>query len=240
MAVLDAWEKQRPGETYLFPTVAGGRYGQLSTRYVRRFVGEYAEAVAVYKTTRGGEQRPISPHVLRHSYATRMLAGGLALHEVQRLLGHASIATTQIYTHVVDEVLAGKVSLVLDEGRHVDALVARVEEGRVDRASLRQLGADGLAGALARTVSMSTANSSSWMTLFSAASCAYGLPTFSADPVRGQPTRGGCSWRGSSSPDSRERSVVASAYARSACIPELGPGSEPSRRRRGRQVREPL
>jgi site-specific recombinase XerD len=150
MAVLDAWERRRPGNTYLFPTLAGGRHGQLSTRYVRRFVAQYAADVGVYKTARDGEQRPISPHILRHSYATRMLTGGLALHEVQRLLGHASIATTQIYTHVVDELLAGKVSLVLDEDRHVDALVAHVEEGRVDRASRRQLGQDGLAGALAR------------------------------------------------------------------------------------------
>lgn len=69
----------------------GARGGRIDQRVVRRMVHEYAADAGV---------PDISPHALRHSAATHMLDGGADLREVQEMLGHSSLATTQRYTHI--------------------------------------------------------------------------------------------------------------------------------------------
>ena len=105
MALVKEWKallvRQRGGvplnaEDFLFPS--RGASGHLTRQ---QFAGELKRLAK----RAGLDARRISPHVLRHAFATHLLEGGADLRAVQLMLGHADIATTQIYTHVQGETL---------------------------------------------------------------------------------------------------------------------------------------
>jgi integrase/recombinase XerD len=95
-------KKKASGSKWLFPSF--GESGHLTRQHFARDLKELAAAS-------GLAPRLVSPHVLRHAFASHLLHNGADLRIVQTLLGHTDISTTQIYTHVVEERLK---SLVRD------------------------------------------------------------------------------------------------------------------------------
>jgi len=101
LAALIEWQDRQAKECTgspqrVFTTKQGGK---LNPAYVRKMVKRYAQ--------KAGIQKDISPHTLRHTFATDLFRETTNIRLTQKALGHSNLATTQIYTHIVDEELEG-------------------------------------------------------------------------------------------------------------------------------------
>lgn len=94
------WISERPNDGFVFAKSPGDK--PPTARAARLYLRQLVERAEIDK--------PITPHKLRHTYATRLLESGAQLVDIQALLGHSNIATTQIYTHVAEDRMANVVS----------------------------------------------------------------------------------------------------------------------------------
>jgi site-specific recombinase XerD len=97
----DYWRQSRPAGGWLFPQ---------DRKPDRVMDSATAERIVARAAKRAGITRRVSPHTLRHSYATHLLEAGTDLRSIQMLLGHANLKTTARYTHVSDQHLRSVVS----------------------------------------------------------------------------------------------------------------------------------
>lgn len=96
-AVSAYMDRRTDAETPLFVSILKGKIiGRITPRAVERMIGRYGIQAGIVG-------KKLSPHTLRHCFATDLLANGADIRSVQEMLGHASIATTQIYTHVTNQ-----------------------------------------------------------------------------------------------------------------------------------------
>ncbi len=103
---LRRWDQERNGHAQFFlHTIKQGRTRQFSVRGIQGAVKKY-----VRRAELDADPDNVTPHTLRHTYATQLLDEGFSIREVQELLGHERIETTEIYTHVTNGDLRRKIA----------------------------------------------------------------------------------------------------------------------------------
>ena len=101
--LLRLWQARRPaGSRWLLPLVQTGRRGAGESTAGGRMSPEYMRSLVRRLAKRAGIERRVTPHTLRHTYATEEVRAGTPLHQVQASLGHARLSTTAIYLHCQD------------------------------------------------------------------------------------------------------------------------------------------
>ncbi len=94
IGIRELFIKNKNNSSFMFPSI--GKQGYLTARRFSQLLKEVSIKAELSDLS-------ISPHILRHSFATHMLSGGADLRVLQEILGHADISTVQIYTHIVDD-----------------------------------------------------------------------------------------------------------------------------------------
>jgi len=92
--IRDKFIRNNSNSPWLFPS--SSKKGYLTAR-------RFSQLLKIAASKAGLDSKKISPHILRHAFATHMLAGGADLRILQEILGHADISTVQIYTHIADD-----------------------------------------------------------------------------------------------------------------------------------------
>lgn len=104
-AWLERWEAIRPESEYFFCTLRGDKMG---TEYIRQVLDRLSKRSGVYIQA-GDKKKHVTPHMLRHTYASELEEEGFAGSEIQELLGHSDLSTTSVYLHVRPQKLAAKI-----------------------------------------------------------------------------------------------------------------------------------
>lgn len=95
LQILKKWISLKPESVYMFTTLKG-----------KAIMGRYLRAMVKRRALKAGIKKDVHPHLLRHSFATDLLRRSRNIRLVQKALGHSSLSTTMIYTHIYDEELS--------------------------------------------------------------------------------------------------------------------------------------